>query len=120
MSDAGDGHDHDHHDESDHNGQHDATHDGQHDATHTTTTTTTTTTPIRFGRDRGRHGIVRASLDEDPLRRPRRRRRVEDADHETVVRELIPDEYDSVQGTVDRLARRKDTDAVVTTGGTGG
>ncbi|WP_144922729.1 MogA/MoaB family molybdenum cofactor biosynthesis protein [Halorubrum salsamenti] len=43
----------------------------------------------------------------------------EDAGHEIVVRELVPDEYDSVQGTVDRLARRKDTDAVVTTGGTG-
>ncbi|WP_418286578.1 MogA/MoaB family molybdenum cofactor biosynthesis protein [Halorubrum sp. DTA46] len=41
------------------------------------------------------------------------------AGHEVVVRELVPDEYDSVQGTVDRLARRKDTDAVVTTGGTG-
>jgi len=43
----------------------------------------------------------------------------EEAGHEVAVRELIPDEYDSVQGTVDRLARRKDTDAVVTTGGTG-
>ncbi|EMA66923.1 molybdenum cofactor synthesis protein [Halorubrum aidingense JCM 13560] len=43
----------------------------------------------------------------------------EAAGHEVVVRELVPDEYDSVQGTVDRLARRKDTDAVVTTGGTG-
>ena len=43
----------------------------------------------------------------------------EEAGHEVVVRELVPDEYDSVQGTVDRLARRKDTGAVVTTGGTG-
>lgn len=43
----------------------------------------------------------------------------EDAGHEVTVRELVPDEYDSVQGTVDRLARRKDTDVVVTTGGTG-
>lgn len=43
----------------------------------------------------------------------------EDAGHEVAVRELVPDEYDSVQGTVDRLARRKDTDVVVTTGGTG-
>jgi molybdenum cofactor biosynthesis protein B len=42
-----------------------------------------------------------------------------EAGHEVAVRELIPDDYDSVQGTVDRLARRKDTDAVVTTGGTG-
>jgi len=43
----------------------------------------------------------------------------EDAGHEVAIRELVPDEYDSVQGTVDRLARRKDTDVVVTTGGTG-
>jgi molybdenum cofactor biosynthesis protein B len=43
----------------------------------------------------------------------------EEAGHEVAVRELIDDDYDSVQGTVDRLARRKDTDAVVTTGGTG-
>ena len=43
----------------------------------------------------------------------------EAAGHEVAVRELIGDDYDSVQGTVDRLARRKDTDAVVTTGGTG-
>ncbi|WP_435074665.1 MogA/MoaB family molybdenum cofactor biosynthesis protein [Halorubrum sp. HHNYT27] len=43
----------------------------------------------------------------------------EDAGHEVAVRELVPDEYDSVQGTVDRLARRDDTDVVVTTGGTG-
>lgn len=43
----------------------------------------------------------------------------EDAGHEVAVRELIPDDFDSVQGTVDRLARRKDADVVVTTGGTG-
>lgn len=43
----------------------------------------------------------------------------EGAGHEVAVRELVPDEYDSVQGTVDRLARRKDTDAVIVTGGTG-
>ncbi|RLM67763.1 molybdenum cofactor biosynthesis protein B [Halorubrum sp. Atlit-26R] len=43
----------------------------------------------------------------------------EEAGHEVAVRELILDDYDSVQGTVDRLARRKDTDVVVTTGGTG-
>lgn len=42
-----------------------------------------------------------------------------EAGHEVVVRELIPDDFDSVQGTVDRLSRREDTDAVVTTGGTG-
>ena len=43
----------------------------------------------------------------------------ESAGHEVVVRELVPDEHDSVQGAIDQLARRKDTDAVVTNGGTG-
>ena len=58
------------------------------------------------------------SLDEDPSG-DHVAAAFEDAGHEVAVRELVPDEYDSVQGTVDRLARRKDTDVVVTTGGTG-
>lgn len=43
----------------------------------------------------------------------------EDAGHEVPVRELVDDDFDGVQGTADRLARREDTDAIVTTGGTG-
>ncbi|MES3161396.1 MAG: molybdenum cofactor biosynthesis protein MoaB [Halorubrum sp.] len=43
----------------------------------------------------------------------------ESAGHEVVVRELVDDDFDGVQGTVDRLTRREDTDVVVTTGGTG-
>ncbi|WP_281195470.1 molybdenum cofactor biosynthesis protein B [Halorubrum sp. F4] len=43
----------------------------------------------------------------------------EDAGHAVAVRELVDDDFDGVQGTVDRLARREDTDAIVTTGGTG-
>jgi len=58
------------------------------------------------------------SLDEDPAG-DHVAAAFEDAGHEVAVRELVPDEYDSVQGTVDRLSRRKDTDVVVTTGGTG-
>ncbi len=42
-----------------------------------------------------------------------------DAGHDVVTRELIPDEYDDVQHTVDALVRRSDVDVVVTTGGTG-
>ena len=44
---------------------------------------------------------------------------VEAAGHAVSVRELINDDFDSVQNTVDRLADRGDTDCVVTTGGTG-
>ena len=41
------------------------------------------------------------------------------AGDEVVVREVIADEFDGVQGTVDRLVDRDDVDCVVTTGGTG-
>ncbi|MFC7234117.1 MogA/MoaB family molybdenum cofactor biosynthesis protein [Halosegnis marinus] len=39
--------------------------------------------------------------------------------HEVAHRELVPDDFDGVQGTVKRLVERADTDVVVTTGGTG-
>ncbi|WP_224334755.1 MogA/MoaB family molybdenum cofactor biosynthesis protein [Haloprofundus halobius] len=39
--------------------------------------------------------------------------------HELATRELVADEYDGVQGAVNRLVGRDDTDVVVTTGGTG-
>lgn len=58
------------------------------------------------------------TLDDDPSG-DRIEALLTDAGHEVVVRELIPDEYDSVQGTVDRLVDRDDVDLVVTTGGTG-
>lgn len=43
----------------------------------------------------------------------------EDAGHEIVIRELVPDDFDGIQATVNRLSNREDTDVVVTTGGTG-
>jgi len=43
----------------------------------------------------------------------------EEAGHEVVVREVVDDDFDAVQAAVDRLTRRADVDAVVTTGGTG-
>ncbi|MFC6725537.1 molybdopterin-binding protein [Halobium palmae] len=39
--------------------------------------------------------------------------------HEVVVRNLVADDYDGVQGEVESLVGRKDVGAVVTTGGTG-
>lgn len=41
------------------------------------------------------------------------------AGHEITTRELVPDAFDTIQRTVNRLADRKDVDIVVTTGGTG-
>lgn len=44
---------------------------------------------------------------------------LEDAGHSIATRDVINDDFDGVQSTVDRLVGRKDVDAVVTTGGTG-
>jgi len=44
---------------------------------------------------------------------------LEDAGHEVVVRELIPDDFDRIQTLANRLANREDADAVITSGGTG-
>lgn len=126
MTDHGEQHDHgDHHDHSDegghhgHGGDHDDGHDHGHDHDH------------GGGHDHDHHhhdvdsvavAVVTVSssrsADEDPAG-DYVATAFEEAGHEVAVRELIGDDYDSVQGTVDRLARRKDTDAVVTTGGTG-
>jgi molybdenum cofactor biosynthesis protein B len=43
----------------------------------------------------------------------------EDAGHEVSVRELVADDFDGVQSTMNRLVDRDDVDAVVTSGGTG-
>ncbi len=40
-------------------------------------------------------------------------------DDEVVTRELIPDEYDRIEGTLDNLVGRGDVDVIVTSGGTG-
>ncbi|RXK51846.1 MogA/MoaB family molybdenum cofactor biosynthesis protein [Halorientalis pallida] len=44
---------------------------------------------------------------------------VTEAGHDVVVRDVIRDDHDGVQNTVDAVAGRGDVDAVVTTGGTG-
>ncbi len=44
---------------------------------------------------------------------------VEGAGHAVSIREVINDDYDSIQNTVSRLTGRGDIDCVVTTGGTG-
>jgi molybdenum cofactor biosynthesis protein B len=42
-----------------------------------------------------------------------------EAEGEVVTRELIPDDFDTIQGIVNRLADRDDVDVIVTAGGTG-
>jgi len=58
------------------------------------------------------------SLDEDPAG-DRIVDALENAGHGVTTRDLVPDDYDKVQGTVERFVDRDDTDVVVTTGGTG-
>ena len=97
----GDGHDH-----ADHEGEHThADHDHHdHDADDVAVAVVTVSSSRSLEEDSSGDLIVDA---------------FESAGHEVVVRELVDDEFDGVQGTVDRLVRRSDTDAVVTTGGTG-
>ncbi|TKX54760.1 MogA/MoaB family molybdenum cofactor biosynthesis protein [Halorubrum sp. SP3] len=106
--DHGDRHGHDHGDRHDHGhgDRHDHDHGDHHD--HDVDSVGVAVVTVSTSR----------SADEDPAG-DYVAAAFEDAGNEVVVRELIPDDYDSVQGTVDRLARRKDTDAVVTAGGTG-
>ncbi|QLC32971.1 MogA/MoaB family molybdenum cofactor biosynthesis protein [Halarchaeum sp. CBA1220] len=44
---------------------------------------------------------------------------LDEGGHEVVSRDVVPDDYDRVQGVVDRIVRQDEVDAIVTTGGTG-
>ncbi|GAA0729331.1 molybdenum cofactor biosynthesis protein B [Halorubrum trapanicum] len=101
---------HDHGDDDHHDHDDDHRHDDGHDHHHDHDIDSAAVAVVTVSSSRG--------ADEDPAG-DYVTAAFEEAGHEVAVRELIPDDYDSVQGTVDRLARRKDTDAVVTTGGTG-
>ncbi|GAA0527994.1 molybdenum cofactor biosynthesis protein B [Halorubrum aquaticum] len=100
-------HDHDGQDDHDHDRHHD--HHG-HDHHHAHDAETIAVAVVTVSSSR--------SLEEDASG-DRLVETFEDAGHEVVVRELVDDEFDGVQGAVDQLARREDTDAIVTTGGTG-
>jgi len=93
-----DGHDHDGHDDHDGHGHH------AHDAETVSVAVLTVSSSRSLEDDASGDWLVDA---------------FEDAGHEVAVRELVGDEFETVQATVDRLVRRGDTDAVITTGGTG-
>jgi len=97
--------DHDHEGHSDHDQHHDHDHGHHHHDVDSVAVAVVTVSSSRSADEDPAGDYVAAAFEE--------------AGHEVAVRELIGDDYDSVQGTVDRLARRRDTDAVVTTGGTG-
>ncbi|MFC5133971.1 MULTISPECIES: MogA/MoaB family molybdenum cofactor biosynthesis protein [Haloferacaceae] len=99
---------HDSHDHDDHGGHDHDDHGGHDHHAHDAATVAVAVVTVSSSR----------SLDEDASG-DRIVETFEDAGHEVAVRELVDDDFDGVQGTVDRLARREDTDAIVTTGGTG-
>ncbi|WP_082230795.1 MogA/MoaB family molybdenum cofactor biosynthesis protein [Haloprofundus marisrubri] len=109
RSNAGDHHDHHHHDDDDHHDHHHHDDDDHHDHHHHDVET--------LG-----YAVVTVSssrsLDDDPAG-DAISAAFEAEGHELATRELVADEYDGVQGAVNRLVSRDDTDVVVTTGGTG-
>ncbi|OYR56091.1 MogA/MoaB family molybdenum cofactor biosynthesis protein [Halorubrum halodurans] len=96
-------HDHDHHGHDDHDHDHHG-HHHDHDAESVAVAVVTVSSSRSLEEDASGDRLVET---------------FEDAGHEVAVRELVDDDFDGIQGTVDRLARREDTDAIVTTGGTG-
>jgi molybdenum cofactor biosynthesis protein B len=96
------GHDHDH----GHGNDHDAhDHDHHHHDVETLGVAVLTVTSSR-------------SLDDDPAG-DAIVARFEDAGHEITTRDLVGDEYDTVQSALSALTKRDDVDVVVSTGGTG-
>ncbi|MFB6068542.1 MAG: molybdenum cofactor biosynthesis protein B [Halobacterium sp.] len=95
--DHDDDHSHDHHD-------HDGHDHHQHDVSTLGVAVVTVSTSRSLDDDPSGDAIVETATG---------------AGHEVATRELIDDDFDGVQQTVDALSRRDDVDVVVTTGGTG-
>lgn len=106
-----DSHDHDDHDGHDYDGHdHDHDHDGHDHDHHAHDTETVSVAVLTVSSSRSLEDDASGDWLVDAF---------EDAGHEVAVRELVGDDFETVQATVDRLVRRGDTDAVITTGGTG-
>ncbi|WP_276260436.1 MogA/MoaB family molybdenum cofactor biosynthesis protein [Haloglomus litoreum] len=111
MSDDGHNHDHAHEEEPDphdHDHSHDHDHGGHSHHAHDVETISAGVVTVSSTRsvkdDPAGDAIVKA---------------FEDGGHEVEVRELVNDDLDGIQSTVDRLVARDDVNTVVTTGGTG-
>ena len=106
-----DSHDHDDHDGHDYDGHdHDHDHDGHGHDHHAHDAETVSVAVLTVSSSRSLEDDASGDWLVDAF---------EDAGHEVAVRELVGDDFETVQATVDRLVRRGDTDAVITTGGTG-
>ena len=103
----GEGHDHDHHhDHHDHHHHDDHDHHDHHH--HDVGSLSAAILTVSTSR----------TLDEDPAG-DAIAAAFEAADHAIAAREVVADDVDALQSTVDRLTDRNDVDVVVTTGGTG-
>ncbi|MFB6092179.1 MAG: molybdenum cofactor biosynthesis protein B [Haloquadratum sp.] len=100
MSDAGDRDDHQH----DHDHDHDHDHHHAHDVESLGAAVVTVTSSRSESEDPAGDAIAAA---------------FEAGGHDVVAREIVEDDFDAVQSTVDRLVDDADVDVVVTTGGTG-
>jgi len=105
-----DEHDHDDHDDHDHDDHHHHDDHDDHDDHHHHDVESVGVAVVTVSSSR--------TLDDDPAG-DYIEAALEDAGHEVVVRELIPDDFDRIQTMVNRLANRDDADAVITSGGTG-
>ena len=92
--------DHDHHGDGDHH--HD--HHHAHDVASLSAAVVTVSTSRTIDDDAAGDAIAAA---------------FEDVGHDVTVRDVVDDDFDGVQSTVDRLVDRDDVDVLVTTGGTG-
>jgi molybdenum cofactor biosynthesis protein B len=98
------GHDHDDHRQDDHGHDHDDhDHHHHHDVEALGTAVVTVSSSRTLDDDPAGDAIAAAMADAG----------------EVVTRELVGDDHDTIQRTVDALANRDDVDVVVTTGGTG-
>lgn len=98
---------HDHHDGDDDHDHHDGDHAHDHhahDAEDLSAAVVTVSSSREAGEDPSGNAIIEI---------------LEAHDIELTHRELIPDEFDRIQQTVDTLTDRDDVDLIVTTGGTG-
>lgn len=99
--------DHDHHEDHGDDGDHSHNHDHDHhahDAEEISAGVVTVSSSRETGDDPSGNAIIEI---------------LENHGIELAHRELIPDDFDRIQQTVDTLADRSDVDIVVTTGGTG-
>jgi molybdenum cofactor biosynthesis protein B len=108
MNDDHDDHDHGHDDHDHGHDDHDHGHDDHDHHHHDVDTLGAAIVTVSSSR----------SLDDDPAG-DAIAAAFEAGGHDVVQRELVPDDFDTIQAIVDRLVDRQDTHVVVTTGGTG-